>query len=96
MARPGVPPGFAVNNGQSPGRHGGGPVCPALPIQRLTDHEINVIRLVADGRTNRFIGQQLSLSDMTMKSHLTRIGRKLGTGDRARMVAVAMRAGLIR
>ena len=79
----------------------GRPATPAaatgpLPIQRLTDHEINVIRLVADGRTNRFIGQQLSLSVMTVKSHLARIGRKLGTGDRAGMVAVAMRAGLIR
>ena len=43
----------------------GPPATPAaatgrLPIQRLTDHEINVIRLVADGRTNRFIGQQLA------------------------------------
>ena len=79
----------------------GPPATPAaatgpLPIRPLTDHEINVIRLVAAGRTNRFIGQRLSLSVMTTKSHLARIGRKLGTGDRAGMVAVAMRVGLIR
>ncbi len=38
----------------------------------------------------------LSLSALTVKSHLSRIGRKLGTGDRAQMVALAMRAGVIR
>jgi DNA-binding CsgD family transcriptional regulator len=31
-----------------------------------------------------------------VKSHLSRIGRKLGTGDRARMVVLAMRAGVVR
>jgi DNA-binding CsgD family transcriptional regulator len=54
-----------------------------------------VIRLVADGRSNKWIGEQLSLSALTVKSHLARIGRKLGTGDRAHMVALAMRAGVI-
>ena len=39
--------------------------------------------------------EQLSLSALTVKSHLARIGRKLGTGDRAHMVALAMRAGVI-
>ena len=33
---------------------------------------------------------------LTVKSHLARIARKLGTGDRAEMVALAMRAGVIR
>ena len=41
-------------------------------------------------------GATLSLSALTVKSHLSRIGRKLGTGDRAQMVALAMRAGVIR
>ena len=57
--------------------------------------EIEVVRLVADGRSNKWIGEQLSLSALTVKSHLARIGRKLGTGDRAHMVALAMRAGVI-
>ena len=39
---------------------------------------------------------QLGLSALTVKSHLARIARKLGTGDRAEMVAMAMRAGVIR
>ncbi len=64
-------------------------------IHELSSREIEVIRLVADGRSNKWIGDQLSLSALTVKSHLARIGRKLGTGDRAHMVALAMRAGVI-
>ncbi|MTD16418.1 DNA-binding response regulator [Nakamurella sp. YIM 132087] len=64
-------------------------------IHDLSSREIEVIRLVADGRSNKWIGDQLSLSALTVKSHLARIGRKLGTGDRAHMVALAMRAGVI-
>jgi DNA-binding NarL/FixJ family response regulator len=50
---------------------------------------------VAAGRSNRDIGAELNLSALTVKSHLARIARKLGTGDRAEMVAVALRAGVI-
>lgn len=64
-------------------------------IHDLSSREIEVIRLVADGRSNKWIGDRLSLSSLTVKSHLARIGRKLGTGDRAHMVALAMRAGVI-
>jgi DNA-binding NarL/FixJ family response regulator len=73
------------------------PAAALLPssIHDLSSREIEVIRLVADGRSNKWIGEQLSLSALTVKSHLARIGRKLGTGDRAHMVALAMRAGVI-
>jgi len=64
-------------------------------IHELSSREIEVIRLVADGRSNKWIGEQLALSALTVKSHLARIGRKLGTGDRAHMVALAIRAGVI-
>ena len=47
-------------------------------------------------RRHRSLTLALSLSALTVKSHLSRIGRKLGTGDRAQMVALAMRAGVIR
>jgi DNA-binding NarL/FixJ family response regulator len=62
----------------------------------LSGREIEVLRLVADGRSNKEIGETLRLSALTVKSHLARISRKLGTGDRAEMVALAMRAGVIR
>jgi DNA-binding CsgD family transcriptional regulator len=65
-------------------------------VSDLSGREVEVLRLVADGRSNKEIGETLGLSALTVKSHLARISRKLGTGDRAEMVALAMRAGVIR
>lgn len=64
-------------------------------IHELSAREVEVIQLVAEGRSNKWIGEQLMLSALTVKSHLARIGRKLGTGDRAHIVAMALRAGVI-
>jgi DNA-binding NarL/FixJ family response regulator len=64
--------------------------------RELSTREVEVLQLVADGQSNKEIGDVLNLSALTVKSHLSRIGRKLGTGDRAQMVALAMRAGVIR
>ncbi len=72
----------------------GGPVDSG--VSELSGREIEVLRLVADGKSNKEIGEELGLSALTVKSHLARIARKLGTGDRAEMVALAMRAGVIR
>ena len=65
-------------------------------VSDLSGREIEVLRLVSDGKSNKEIGDVLGLSALTVKSHLARIARKLGTGDRAEMVALAMRAGVIR
>ena len=64
--------------------------------RELSAREVEVLQLVADGQSNKEIGEALGLSALTVKSHLARIARKLGTGDRAEMVALAMRAGVIR
>ena len=64
-------------------------------IHELSAREVEVIQLVAEGRSNKWIGDQLQLSALTVKSHLARIGRKLGTGDRAHIVALALRAGVV-
>ena len=64
-------------------------------IGNLSAREVEVIRHVADGRSNRDIGKAMGLSALTVKSHLARIARKLGTGDRAGMVAISLRAGVI-
>ncbi len=61
----------------------------------LSDREIEVLRRVAEGRSNREIGTELGLSALTVKSHLARISRKLGTGDRAQLVAISIRADLL-
>ena len=65
-------------------------------VSELSGREVEVLRLVSDGQSNKQIGEHLGLSALTVKSHLARIARKLGTGDRAEMVALAMRAGVIR
>ena len=65
-------------------------------VDSLSAREIQVLQLVADGKSNKDIGEELGLSALTVKSHLARIARKLGTGDRAEMVAMAMRGGVIR
>lgn len=77
----------------------GHPTTPVTDLPRLvhelSEREIEVLADVADGRSNRWIGEHLELSALTVKSHLARISRKLGTGDRAHMVAIALRAGLL-
>ncbi|HEY6798117.1 MAG TPA: response regulator transcription factor [Kineosporiaceae bacterium] len=79
----------------------GSTAAPRLPGERgdgvdsLSAREIQVLQLVAEGKSNKDIGEELGLSALTVKSHLARIARKLGTGDRAEMVATALRSGAI-
>jgi DNA-binding CsgD family transcriptional regulator len=71
-------------------------VVPVLAPRDLDAREVQLLQLVADGKSNKEIGEGLNLSVLTVKAHLSRIGGKLGTGDRATMVALAMRSGVIR
>lgn len=64
-------------------------------LDQLSAREIEVLQLVANGMSNKDVGEALGLSALTVKSHLARIARKLGTGDRAEMVAMTLRANLI-
>lgn len=64
-------------------------------VASLTARELSVLGLVAEGQSNREIGEALGLSALTVKSHLARIARKLGIGDRAALVALALRQGLL-
>ncbi|WP_285631723.1 LuxR C-terminal-related transcriptional regulator [Lentzea sp. NBRC 102530] len=66
-----------------------------LPASDLTEREIEVMRLVASGHTNTEIAKALGLSPLTVKSHLERIGRKVGVGERAAMVLRLLRQGVI-
>ncbi|MFD4404326.1 sigma-70 family RNA polymerase sigma factor [Nocardia sp. NPDC058499] len=61
----------------------------------LTPREVSVVAMVADGMSNKAIATQLYLSPLTVKSHLARIGGKLGISDRAAMVARAIHAGFV-
>jgi DNA-binding CsgD family transcriptional regulator/tetratricopeptide (TPR) repeat protein len=61
----------------------------------LTPREAEVLALVAEGRTNREIGEQLFISGKTASVHVTRILAKLGVTNRGQAAAVAYRAGLL-
>jgi DNA-binding NarL/FixJ family response regulator len=65
------------------------------PAPALSDRETQVVRLLAEGRNNRGIAAALFLSEATIKTHLVRIYRKLGTENRVGTVAEAARRGLI-
>lgn len=63
--------------------------------ERLSEREIEVLRAIADGGTNRSVAQQLFVSEATVKTHLLHIYSKLGVGDRAAAVRVAFERGLL-
>jgi len=61
----------------------------------LTPRELDVLRLVAQGLSNREIGERLHLGEATVKSHLLTAFPKLGVRDRTRAVTRAMELGLL-
>lgn len=66
-----------------------------LGDESLTAREVNVLKYVAGGNRNRDIGQQLFISEETVKTHVKHIIAKLGAGDRTEAVAIGMRRGFI-
>jgi DNA-binding NarL/FixJ family response regulator len=71
------------------------PVADSGPVV-LTKREIEVLVGMSNGRSNAQIGQELFLSEDTVKTHARRLFRKLGASDRAQAVAIGLRGGLIR
>jgi DNA-binding NarL/FixJ family response regulator len=61
----------------------------------LTPREIDVLRLVAVGNANKEIGALLSLTEVTVKSHVKNILAKLGANDRTHAVTIALKRGMI-
>ena len=61
----------------------------------LTPREIDVLRLVAAGNANKEIGTQLSLTEVTVKTHVKNILAKLGANDRTHAVTIALKRGII-
>jgi predicted ATPase/DNA-binding CsgD family transcriptional regulator len=61
----------------------------------LTERELEVLGLVADGLTNREIGTRLVVSERTVAKHIDNIFRKTGATSRTAAAAVAMRSGLV-
>lgn len=67
----------------------------AEPRSSLTPRELEVLQLVAAGSSNREIGQDLMLSEATVKSHLVHIYDKLGVRSRTSAVAAARELGVL-
>jgi DNA-binding NarL/FixJ family response regulator len=68
---------------------------PKLPSVALTPREIEVLRLLADGMSNKIIAHQLGISDHTVKFHVTSILTKLNAGSRTEAVTLGVRMGLV-
>ncbi|HEY4670149.1 MAG TPA: response regulator transcription factor [Tepidiformaceae bacterium] len=65
------------------------------PMERLTEREREVVQLLAEGHTTRGIAGRLVLSEKTVDGHKSRAMAKLGIQNRAALVKVAIRHGLI-
>jgi len=61
----------------------------------LSARESEVLRLVADGCTNRAVATRLGIGEATVKTHLVHVYEKLGVGDRASAVRTAWEQGLV-
>ena len=61
----------------------------------LSERELDVLRLMAQGLSNQDIGTALNIGESTVKSHVTRILNKLGVSDRTQAVIVAVKRGLV-
>jgi DNA-binding NarL/FixJ family response regulator len=61
----------------------------------LTPREIAVLRLIASGNANKVIAAELSITEETVKSHVTSILSKLGANDRTHAVTIGLKRGII-
>jgi two-component system, NarL family, response regulator DegU len=65
------------------------------PLHLLTRRECEVLQLLADGKSNRGIGEALYISEKTVKNHVSNILQKMNVNDRTQAVVVAIKNGWV-
>ena len=68
---------------------------PGAPAEELTEREVEVLRRIAEGLDNREIGEQLGISESTVKTHVNHLLGKLGVTDRTKALVLALKRGLV-
>jgi DNA-binding NarL/FixJ family response regulator len=61
----------------------------------LTEREVEVLRRVSAGRSNKIVADQLNLTEATVKAHMKHILSKLGANDRTHAVTIALKRGIL-
>jgi DNA-binding NarL/FixJ family response regulator len=61
----------------------------------LTARELDILKLIAQGNTNKEIAAQLSIREDTVESHVGNILEKLGANDRTHAVTIGLKRGII-
>ncbi|WP_100448784.1 response regulator [Glycomyces xiaoerkulensis] len=82
----------ALREGEAPGSEA---ASGAVPTSPLTDRELEVLRLLSAGLSNREIADSLFLAEGTVKNHVSSVLMKLGSRDRTRAVLRALHHGLL-
>lgn len=82
-----------IDPGLAPARPG---EAAQIPVEDLSARELEVLRMIARGSSNREIAETLVLGEETVKSHVSSILAKLGLNNRSQAVYYALRTGLIR
>jgi DNA-binding NarL/FixJ family response regulator len=78
-----------------PARPGRRALSPPPPPGRLTRREAEILRLIAEGRSNREVARELWVTDQTVKFHLGNVYRKLGVANRGEARVWATKHGLV-
>ncbi|MFD1780003.1 response regulator [Fredinandcohnia salidurans] len=86
---------LAVASGQSVSAHSHTTVEVRRPLHLLTRRECEVLQLLTDGRSNRGIGDDLYISEKTVKNHVSNILQKMNVNDRTQAVVVAIKNGWV-
>jgi len=86
----------AVHAGQRPLPHEiAACLADRIPRPELSPRELEILKLIANGKCNKEIATALEISEGTVRVHASNVFAKLGCSDRAQAVAVAFHRGII-